>query len=163
TGHLVFSTLHTNDAASAVTRLLDLGIEPYLVASSVMGVLAQRLVRRVCPDCAKPYKPNGAELAFLNASNGGTTEKMRMGAGCPLSPPGVPWRGSKCSALNEHGRLHLHSDRRDARGAERHHRRRHASTGARSPARPWPARPGSPRFHARARINPPLASSRDPP
>src|SRR5207244_6939752 len=58
TGHLVFSTLHTNDAASAVTRLLDLGIEPYLVASSVMGVLAQRLVRRVCPDCSKPYKPN---------------------------------------------------------------------------------------------------------
>ncbi|MFP4145640.1 MAG: GspE/PulE family protein [Phycisphaeraceae bacterium] len=51
TGHLVFSTLHTNDAASAVTRLLDLGIEPYLVASSVVGVLAQRLVRRICPAC----------------------------------------------------------------------------------------------------------------
>ena len=49
TGHLVFSTLHTNDAASAVTRLLDLGIEPYLVASSLIGVLAQRLVRRICP------------------------------------------------------------------------------------------------------------------
>lgn len=51
TGHLVFSTLHTNDAASAVTRMLDLGIEPYLVASSVLGVLAQRLLRRVCPAC----------------------------------------------------------------------------------------------------------------
>jgi type II secretory ATPase GspE/PulE/Tfp pilus assembly ATPase PilB-like protein len=51
TGHLVFSTLHTNDAATAVTRLLDLGIEPYLVARSVNGVLAQRLVRRVCPTC----------------------------------------------------------------------------------------------------------------
>ena len=52
TGHLVFSTLHTNDAASAVTRLLDLGIEPYLVASSLVGVLAQRLVRRICPSVA---------------------------------------------------------------------------------------------------------------
>jgi general secretion pathway protein E len=51
TGHLVFSTLHTNDAASAIARLLDLGIEPYLLASSLMGVLAQRLVRRVCPAC----------------------------------------------------------------------------------------------------------------
>ena len=54
TGHLVFSSLHTNDAASAVTRLLDLGIEPYLAASSLVGVLAQRLVRRVCERCAEP-------------------------------------------------------------------------------------------------------------
>jgi general secretion pathway protein E len=53
TGHLVFSTLHTNDAASAVTRLLDLGVEPYLVASSLIAALAQRLVRRLCPDCKK--------------------------------------------------------------------------------------------------------------
>ena len=60
TGHLVFSTLHTNDAASAVTRLLDLEIEPYLVASSVIGVLAQRLVRRVCPSCTAPA-PLGVE------------------------------------------------------------------------------------------------------
>jgi type II secretory ATPase GspE/PulE/Tfp pilus assembly ATPase PilB-like protein len=51
TGHLVFSTLHTNDAASSVTRLLDLGIEPYLVASSVLGVLSQRLVRKICESC----------------------------------------------------------------------------------------------------------------
>jgi len=54
TGHLVFSTLHTNDAPSAVTRLVDLGVEPYLVASALLGVMAQRLVRRVCPDCAGP-------------------------------------------------------------------------------------------------------------
>src|SRR5688572_16205880 len=54
TGHLVFSTLHTNDAAGAVARLLDLGIEPYLLASSLMGVVAQRLLRRVCPDCKQP-------------------------------------------------------------------------------------------------------------
>ncbi len=54
TGHLVFSTLHTNDASSAVTRLLDLGVEPYLVSSSLIAALAQRLVRRLCPDCKKP-------------------------------------------------------------------------------------------------------------
>jgi general secretion pathway protein E len=54
TGHLVFSTLHTNDAASAVARMLDLGIEPYLLASSLVGVVAQRLVRRLCPECAAP-------------------------------------------------------------------------------------------------------------
>ena len=58
TGHLVFSTLHTNDAASAMTRLLDLGIEPYLAASSVVGVLAQRLVRRACASCASPASPS---------------------------------------------------------------------------------------------------------
>ncbi len=52
TGHLVFSTLHTNDAASAIARLLDLGTEPYLLASSIIGVLAQRLVRKICPVCA---------------------------------------------------------------------------------------------------------------
>jgi type II secretory ATPase GspE/PulE/Tfp pilus assembly ATPase PilB-like protein len=54
TGHLVFSTLHTNDAAGAVTRLVDMGIEPFLVASSVEGLVAQRLVRRLCPHCKKP-------------------------------------------------------------------------------------------------------------
>ena len=81
TGHLVFSTLHTNDAASAVTRLLDLGIEPYLVASSVVGVLAQRLVRRVCPDCAAPYHPHPSELEWLGVERAATL-RMRQGAGC---------------------------------------------------------------------------------
>jgi general secretion pathway protein E len=57
TGHLVFSTLHTNDAPGAVTRLLDMGIEGFLVSSSLIGVLAQRLVRVICPDCKEPYKP----------------------------------------------------------------------------------------------------------
>jgi len=80
TGHLVFSTLHTNDAASAITRLLDLGIEPYLVASSLVGVLAQRLVRRVCRECAKPCQPNVAELEWLASTD---TQKMVQGAGCP--------------------------------------------------------------------------------
>jgi general secretion pathway protein E/type IV pilus assembly protein PilB len=62
TGHLVFSTLHTNDAAGATTRLLDMGVEPFLVASSLEGVLAQRLVRRVCPECAENYEPDRTDL-----------------------------------------------------------------------------------------------------
>ncbi len=65
TGHLVFSTLHTNDAPGAVARLLDLGVEPYLVAGSVLGVLAQRLVRRVCPHCAKRRVLTEADRAAL--------------------------------------------------------------------------------------------------
>jgi len=69
TGHLVFSTLHTNDAASAVTRLMDLGIEPYLVASSLLGVLAQRLVRKNCPNCTVPYSPDAEELRTVGLSN----------------------------------------------------------------------------------------------
>jgi general secretion pathway protein E len=68
TGHLVFSTLHTNDAASAVTRLLDLGIESYLLASSLVAVLAQRLVRKVCPHCADEYMPTADELNRLGPS-----------------------------------------------------------------------------------------------
>ena len=62
TGHLVFSTLHTNDAPSTVTRLVDLGIEPFLVSSSVICVVAQRLVRRICPDCKHEYAPEESEL-----------------------------------------------------------------------------------------------------
>lgn len=65
TGHLVFSTLHTNDAASAVTRLLDLGIEPYLLASSLIAVLAQRLVRKICDNCASPFLPLEEDLLRL--------------------------------------------------------------------------------------------------
>ena len=62
TGHLVFSTVHTNDAAGAVTRLVDMGVEPFLVASSLTGILAQRLVRRICQDCRQPYVPTAEEL-----------------------------------------------------------------------------------------------------
>jgi type II secretory ATPase GspE/PulE/Tfp pilus assembly ATPase PilB-like protein len=62
TGHLVFSTLHTNDASGATTRLLDMGVEPFLVSSSVEGILAQRLVRRVCKDCAAAHHPQAGEL-----------------------------------------------------------------------------------------------------
>jgi general secretion pathway protein E len=65
TGHLVFSTLHTNDAASAVTRLIDMGIEPFLVSSAVEAIIAQRLLRLVCQRCREPYEPDEAELAEL--------------------------------------------------------------------------------------------------
>ena len=82
TGHLVFSTLHTNDAASAATRLIDMGIEPFLVASSVMAVLAQRLLRQICPDCKKPYKPTPDELGRLGMDSKASCTFYR-GAGCP--------------------------------------------------------------------------------
>lgn len=65
TGHMVFSTLHTNDAPSAVTRLLDLGIEPYLAGSSLLAVLAQRLVRKICPHCKSPCHTTQAEQELL--------------------------------------------------------------------------------------------------
>jgi type II secretory ATPase GspE/PulE/Tfp pilus assembly ATPase PilB-like protein len=85
TGHLVFSTLHTNDSAGAVTRLLDLGLEPYLVSSSLIAVIAQRLVRKVCPDCREAAEPTPHELRELGigssalAGNGG---KFFIGKGC---------------------------------------------------------------------------------
>jgi len=90
TGHLVFSTLHTNDAASAVTRLLDLGIEPYLVASSLSAVLAQRLVRRICPECADSFVPNEDELQFLDLDVQKTKGQ-------------VFWRGVGCDACRKSG------------------------------------------------------------
>jgi len=85
TGHLVFSTLHTNDSAGAVSRLLDLGVEPYLVSSSLIAIIAQRLVRKVCPECRKVAEPSPHELRELgiglsgSAANGG---KFFVGQGC---------------------------------------------------------------------------------
>jgi general secretion pathway protein E/type IV pilus assembly protein PilB len=66
TGHLVFSTLHTNDAPSAVTRLVDIGVKPFLVASAVRAIMAQRLVRKICQNCIEPYEPTEMELRALN-------------------------------------------------------------------------------------------------
>lgn len=83
TGHLVFSTLHTNDAAGAVTRLIDMGVEPFLLASSLEAVAAQRLVRMICPKCKEPYKPDENLIKSLNGSfeiKPGTT--FYHGAGC---------------------------------------------------------------------------------
>jgi type II secretory ATPase GspE/PulE/Tfp pilus assembly ATPase PilB-like protein len=81
TGHLVFSTLHTNDAVSAVPRLLDLRIPDYLVAATLEGVLAQRLVRRVCPDCRVPYTPTRDAVTAV-AGQPLDTLSLARGAGC---------------------------------------------------------------------------------
>ncbi|MCM2276208.1 MAG: type II secretion system ATPase GspE [Candidatus Didemnitutus sp.] len=84
TGHLVLSTLHTNDAPGAVTRLVDMGIEPFLLASTLEAVLAQRLVRRICPDCRTPYEPTDAVLkqaGIARAELGG--QPFHYGRGCP--------------------------------------------------------------------------------
>ena len=84
TGHLVFSTLHTNDAPSAFTRLIDMGVEPFLVASTVEGIMAQRLVRTCCPDCKTEYAPDPDELPidFPKKTADGTPLKLWKGTGC---------------------------------------------------------------------------------
>ena len=80
TGHLVLSTIHTNDAASSVTRLVDMGIEPFLVASSLIGVVAQRLVRNICPRCKVAYRPSHSEMLMLEMKE---PENLYKGEGCP--------------------------------------------------------------------------------
>ena len=81
TGHLVFSTLHTNDAPGAVTRLIDMGLEPFLASSSLIGVLAQRLVRKICPECKEKYTPTKEALADIGISGTEHLEFYR-GKGC---------------------------------------------------------------------------------
>ena len=84
TGHLVFSTLHTNDAPSAVTRLLDFGVKPFLVASALRAAMAQRLVRAICEKCRAEYTPTERELKMLGTLSKGTTvSTMFKGKGCP--------------------------------------------------------------------------------
>ncbi len=84
TGHLVFSTLHTNDAPSSITRLIDMGVQPFLVASSVMAIMAQRLVRVVCPKCKEPTKPDPGELQMLEVTPEQiASAKFMRGRGCP--------------------------------------------------------------------------------
>ena len=83
TGHLVFSTLHTNDAPSAVTRLIDMGVKPFLVASSTRAIMAQRLVRKVCEKCKEPYTPPESELRLLGpAAQQLSNVQLYHGAGC---------------------------------------------------------------------------------
>lgn len=83
TGHLVFSTLHTNDSCSSVARLVDMGIEPFLVASSVLGIMAQRLGRRLCPDCKEPFVPTDIELEKLGISRSQLVDgKLYRARGC---------------------------------------------------------------------------------
>lgn len=90
TGHLVLSTLHTNDAPSAITRLVDMGIEPYLLSSCIVGVLAQRLVRRICPECKETYEPTSRELQSLGLK----LEDL---------PGGVLYRGKGCGYCYQTG------------------------------------------------------------
>jgi type IV pilus assembly protein PilB len=83
TGHLVLSTLHTNDAPGAVTRLVDMGTEPFLVSSTLMAVLGQRLVRKICKDCRTPFEPTEAQLSLLNLSPHDLGDKVfYYGRGC---------------------------------------------------------------------------------
>jgi type II secretion system protein E len=91
TGHLVFSTLHTNDSPSAFTRLIDMGIEPFLVSSTVEGVMAQRLVRTICSDCKVAYEPHVPDLP---ADFPGVAEKQ---------PPTKLWKGAGCRRCHQSG------------------------------------------------------------
>jgi general secretion pathway protein E len=96
TGHLVLSTLHTNDAASGVTRLLDMGVEDYLLTSTINGILAQRLVRRLCPHCREEYQPLPEVIAKIRRSLGGTVETGHL-----YRAPGC----ERCNGTGYHGRL----------------------------------------------------------
>ncbi len=85
TGHLVLSTLHTNDSAGAVTRLVDMGVEPFLISSTLMAVLAQRLVRTVCKNCRTPFEPTENQLSLLNLSPHDLGDKVfHYGRGCQI-------------------------------------------------------------------------------
>ncbi|MGM0451227.1 MAG: type II secretion system ATPase GspE [Pseudomonadota bacterium] len=88
TGHLVLSTLHTNTATGAITRLIDMGVEPFLISSSLIGIAAQRLVRMLCQDCCEPYTPDATECRFLDAD--------------PDNPPTI-YRHGGCDACNQLG------------------------------------------------------------
>lgn len=90
TGHLVFSTLHTNDSASAIYRLIDMGVPSYLISDSVIAVMSQRLVRKICPYCKQAYEPNEEIREKLNLCK---NEKIYKGIGC-----------SKCNNLGYFGR-----------------------------------------------------------
>jgi type II secretory ATPase GspE/PulE/Tfp pilus assembly ATPase PilB-like protein len=82
TGHLVFSTVHTNDAAGALVRLTDMGTEPFLISSSVIGIIGQRLVRTICPECREAYTPSPADLQALDLRNGHCIPTLYRGKGC---------------------------------------------------------------------------------
>jgi type IV pilus assembly protein PilB len=99
TGHLVLSTLHTNDAPSVATRLIDMGIEPFLIASSLIGATAQRLARKICPDCKQPYVPPASALEGLGLSTRGKLEEVTFykGVGC-----------AKCGGTGYKGRTGIH-------------------------------------------------------
>ncbi len=96
TGHLVLSTIHTNDSLSTVTRLMDMGVEPFLIASSVSGIVAQRLVRRVCRDCGENHQPTKREIEIF-AKRGMKIDSVKRGKGC-----------SSCNMTGYKGRIAIH-------------------------------------------------------
>jgi general secretion pathway protein E len=96
TGHLVLSTLHTNDAPTAVTRLADMGIPRYLIGTTILLVVAQRLVRRICPHCVEEYEPAREEVASLGLPAVGPPLRLRRGLGC-----------GQCRLTGHHGRTGL--------------------------------------------------------
>ena len=99
TGHLVLSTIHTNDAAGAITRLVDLGVQPFLVASSLMALLAQRLVRRVCLSCRELYRPTDEDLQSINieplAFASGKARRVKFKGVDDVLPPGMLYRAKE--------------------------------------------------------------------
>ena len=100
TGHLVFSTVHTNSAPATITRLINMGIEPFLVSTTIVGVLAQRLVRRICPDCRKSYQPHPEQLRELGITEKNFSKIKRSfyrGEGC-----------DKCRQTGYRGRIGIH-------------------------------------------------------
>lgn len=94
TGHLVLSTIHTNDAASSVVRLVDMGVESYLVSSSLVGVVAQRLVRKICPRCKTSYRPSHSDMLLLKMKE---PSPLHKGTGCPA-----------CNFTGYKGRMGIH-------------------------------------------------------
>src|SRR5699024_9606660 len=96
TGHLVLSTLHTNSAVAALTRLIDMGVEPFLISSSLSGVVAQRLIRRVCRDCAKSVEPTNREKDIFQEA-GINIETVKRGSGC-----------ASCHNTGYRGRIAIH-------------------------------------------------------
>jgi type II secretory ATPase GspE/PulE/Tfp pilus assembly ATPase PilB-like protein len=83
TGHLVLSSIHANDAVGVIFRLLDLGIEPFLLASSLTGIVAQRMVRRICPECARPVKVSLLEQMIYTKEARDERSEFMYGTGCP--------------------------------------------------------------------------------
>jgi type IV pilus assembly protein PilB len=126
TGHLVLSTLHTNDAPSAIGRLVEMGIEPFLVGSALEAIVAQRLCRMLCPACRQPYEPSANQLAELRF---------------PIDETGIPtlYRPvdcNQCARTGYRGRMALHEVMRSPRTSN-------------AWASPGPARPRSPRWRSR--------------
>ncbi len=127
TGHFVLSTLHTNDAPSALTRLIEMGVEPFITGAAVSAVLAQRLARKLCPHCAEPYQPTREELNALHLGEKRVAELSGIDV-----PPQEGLRPLRPDRLpRAHRRLSAPRDERAARASRRRRRRRASRSSAR--------------------------------